>query len=278
MHINNTSPEFCIIAPTSYLEEFADYSNSHLILAHLVDTDEQYRQYYANIDQPNCLKIMDNGAFELGESYEPDKLIELATSVGADVIVLPDYPGKPSEVTIMAAKNWIPRFKEAGFKTMFVPQSSKGDLEDYINCYSWAAAQDDIDIIGMSILGMPNALPHIAKPLARVVLSNILLDRQIFNHNKHHHYLGLINPSIEIPSLLSMGVLDTMDSSNPVWAGIHGHIYNPQSDSYLSITKDYLPPVDFDYNNDHNTYTHTAIDFNLNIILSLFDDLSDIEE
>jgi len=61
----------------------------HLVLAHLVDEDKAYASFYASRKE---FKIMDNGAFELGESYDPTKLIELGTKCKADAIVLPDYP------------------------------------------------------------------------------------------------------------------------------------------------------------------------------------------
>ena len=70
----NTHPKFCIITPTEYLGHFASQSQMHLVLAHLVDTNEAYADFY---ERDLSFKIMDNGAFELGESYEPEKLIDL---------------------------------------------------------------------------------------------------------------------------------------------------------------------------------------------------------
>lgn len=240
MHLRNRFPEFCVIAPTAYLADFATFSRSHLVLAHLVDTDPQYAKFYADLDtsQDNHFIIMDNGAFELGQSYEPSKLIELAGRCGAEVIVLPDYPGQPGIKTIEAGQALINEVKAAGYKTMFVPQSEKGNMEDWIQSYAWAAANPDIDVIGMSILGIPNAIPHIHKGYARVVMTEILLERGLFNPDKHHHYLGLNSgPNLEIPSLLKLGALDTCDSSGPVWAGITGHRYCPNTDSFMPTSK-----------------------------------------
>jgi len=104
----------------------------HLVLAHLVDTDEEYADFYASRDE---FKIMDNGAFELGESYDPAKLIELGNKCEADAIVLPDYPFQPASKTVGASSVLIDPVKDAGFKTMFVPQSETGDIEDWIRGY-----------------------------------------------------------------------------------------------------------------------------------------------
>lgn len=265
MKLTNKST-FCIITPTAYLEEFASRSTMHLVLAHLVDADPVYEQFYKNRTE---LKIMDNGAFELGQSYEPSKLIELGQRCNADVIVLPDYPFKKSDNTIEAAIQWIPKIKESGFKTCFVPQSEEGDLEDWIEAYEWGSMNDDVDVIGMSILGIPNALSHIPKPYARVVMTQILIDRGVFNFEKHHHYLGLQNISLEIPPLVKMGTIDSCDSSNPVWAGIKGYMYNTNSDSFLGIQKRLLGEVNF---NEPmcSGYEQNIIHYNIDTALSLF--------
>jgi hypothetical protein len=241
----------------------------HLVLAHLVDTDPVYANFYAGRDE---FKIMDNGAFELGESYDPDKLVELGKVCGADAIVLPDYPFQPATKTVEAAVDLIPFVKEAGFYTMFVPQSQVGDLDDWIMSYEWAANNEDIDIIGMSILGIPNALPHIPRAYARVVMTEILLDRDIFAGHKYHHYLGLnAGPALEIPPLIEVGALDSCDSSNPVWAGICGQMYSPACDSYL-MTRKIDKHVDFNYPMTKSEFVHQAIQTNIDMTLGLMND------
>lgn len=258
----NIAPEFCIITPTEYCERYASQSTMHLVLAHLVDTDEKYCQFYAN---SNEFKIMDNGAFELGESYDPERLLTLGRLCKADAIVLPDYPFQPADKTIRAATELMSEIKEAGFRTMFVPQSEVGALEDWINGYKWASENPNIDIIGMSILGIPNALPHIPAAYARVVMTQILTDRGIFNFNKYHHYLGLNSgPALEIPPLIKMNAMDSMDSSGPVWAGICGTMYTEMADSYQPVRK-ISKHVEFDYPMVKNEWVHKAIQHNIDL-------------
>lgn len=263
-------PKFCIIAPTPYLEKYAGQSPAHLVLAHIVDKDPYYAQFYRELSERGDRIIMDNGAFELGESYAPEKLVDLGELCGADALVLPDYPFQPAQVTIDAAEKWIPFFKSAGFKTMYVPQSEKGNTEDWINGYEWAANNPEIDIIGMSILGVPNAIPHIPEAYARVVMTQMLFDRGIFAKGKYHHYLGLnAGPALEIPTLIKMGALDSCDSSNPVWMAICGHRYTKAADSYLAVKK-VKKEVDFDYHLEKSTDTHERIQYNLDLTLELF--------
>lgn len=262
------NPKFCIITPISQLEQYASQSDTHLVLAHLVDSNKEYAEFYKKMSKRGDQLILDNSAFELKEPYKPEKLIELATIVGAQTIVLPDYPFQSGITTVDAANEFIPLFKEAGFKCMFVPQSKVDDLEDWMYAYSWAAINPHIDAIGMSILGIPNALPHIPKSYARVVMSQLLISKGIFNHNKYHHYLGLNSgPNVELPALIKMNALNSCDSSNPVWCGINNIEYNEYYSDWMGFTKDRLPHVDFDYSD--NVY-HNTIQHNLDLTLSIF--------
>lgn len=262
-------PEFCIITPTAYLD-YARMSTTHLVLAHIVDIDEGYAEEYRRLSERGDKIIMDNGAFELGESYAPDKLIELGRKCGAHALVLPDYPGQPGNKTIEAADMLIDDVIDAGFETMFVPQSEVGDLDDWIDCYLWAANTEEIDIIGMSILAMPNAIPDISVAYARVVLTSILIDREAFAYNKYHHYLGLnAGPALEIPSLLKLGALNSCDSSGPVWAALCGHEYTLSADSYQAVSK-IKKHVDFNYPRVTDQATHARIERNILLTLGLF--------
>lgn len=279
MHVmgEGFSPEFCIITPIAYLK-YAEWSTSHLVLAHLVDESDEYAEFYKQCRDRGEFVMMDNSAYELKEPYSPEKLLKLGQKCGAHAIVLPDYPFQPSAVTVNAAKEFAPIFKDAGILTFFAPQSEKGDLGDWINGYNWAANNPEIDIIGMSILGIPNAMPNIHYAYSRVVMTQKLMDAGYFNPEKHHHYLGLnAGPALEIPSLLKMGALDSIDSSGPVWAGITGHRYNIDTDSLQSVSKIKMP-VDFHYPYSKDQETHARIVNNITLTLDLFNPNNDADK
>jgi hypothetical protein len=274
-------PQFCTITPTAYLPKFARANGSdfHLLLAHLIDPnsshyDPGYASFYKESKYSNETYICDNGAFELNQSYAPDRLITIGKSVGADVLVLPDYPGQPSDVTITAAKKYIPQFKDAGFKTFYVPQSAPGDWGGWLRSFEWALFNPEIDMIGMSILAHPIALPHIPKSYVRVVAADRIAtwltqdtERAEAFYYKHIHWLGLLNPGLELPALLGMGLVDTLDSSNPVWFGHCGIPYNQFSESLTPVDKKYVPEVDFSV---HPVKDDSIISHNLAIIDEIF--------
>jgi len=173
--ITDRTPNFCFITPIPLLEQFAIQSRKHLCLAHLVaKSPDMYGAFYKRMRERGDYIIMDNSAFELGASYNPTDLLRLGAICGANAIVLPDYPGQPWQKTVDAANQWIYYFKDAGFDTFFAPQSTKGDLAGWLESYEFGANNEGIDIIGMSILGIPNALPHIPAAYARVIMTQLL--------------------------------------------------------------------------------------------------------
>jgi hypothetical protein len=218
--------------------------------------------------------ILDNGAFEHNTPYDPTRLVGLGKKCGATTIVLPDYPFQPGKKTITGAIRYAPLFKDAGFSTLFVPQSTTNHLEDWIDAYVWATSNTHmIDAIGMSILGCPNALPHIPKQYARVVMTSLLIDRGLFAYNMYHHYLGLnCGSNVEIPSLISMNVLDSCDSSGPIWWGIQGISYNPTYSDFAGVNKKYIRPVNFDEPLYDQPHIAQIIQFNLDRTIATFTD------
>lgn len=163
---------FAHIMPTSWLPHLGLRSRCELVLAHVAKDSEEYKKWFRD-NPPNLeirgrtiksKRIMDNGAFELGASMDPDELIDLGKQVNATHLVLPDYPGEDSQKTIDAAQQYAQQFKDAGFQTIFVPQGRVGSVEDLDNAVRFGVSFSDkktgdqlIDEIAMSIIAIPNA-------------------------------------------------------------------------------------------------------------------------
>ena len=135
--------DFCHIAPTPHLS-VTDGRPVHLVLAHLIEEDEDYVNYYLQQKEKyGCMIIMDNSAFEMYKQnrpmYDSSKLITMGARINADYIVLSDYPDSDPENTIEAAMVMAPVIKEEGFGTFFVPQGNKGSIDDLLYAFKFAA-------------------------------------------------------------------------------------------------------------------------------------------
>lgn len=253
--------DFCHITPTPYLDLFATGRSHHLVLAHLIEEDEKYANWYAKMPRDeNSIVIMDNSAFEMYKQgkpmYESSKLMEMANKVKADYIVMSDYPGEPARKTIEAALDMAPRLKAYGFGTFFVPQAEIGNVEGVLDAFDWAAEDPQIDYIGVSILTAPNMFGvekgnNLQRFLSRWKLMQLLEQRgtleKIQENGKKIHFLGMVDGPNEI-ALVSrwLDYIDTWDSSAAVWAGMCGIEFD-NSPSGLIAGKNEIE-VDFDHN------------------------------
>lgn len=231
--------KFMHIAPTEFIPSIR--GNPQLLLAHLIDENHAYRDAVDRTggawEERDRMRIMDNSAFEMYQRdlpmFSAEKLIELGIHCGAGILVLPDYPGEDGRKTIDAAKQWASKFKENRFDTFFAPQSEVGDLEGYIETFTWAAVSPLIDVIGVSCIGVPNAFGvynnQIQQFNARAEMFKILERRGILDlverNGKRLHILGMLDGPKEILLLapwIKSGLIQTWDSSAAYWAGING--------------------------------------------------------
>ena len=270
--------DFCHIVPTPHLD-FVDKRHTHLVLAHLVEEDENYCEYYKNC---GAELILDNSAFEMFKRNEPmyptSKLIEMAKKVGASYVVMSDYPKEAISKTIIAAEEMMPQLKEAGFGTFFCPQSEPGNLEGLIASYGWAFHHPDIDYVAFSILNIPIAYNcesgsgdkvwdtersewlsegwRMQKFLSRWKFMRELdkrFDLKTIHRNKKFHFLGMSEGPNEIELMSEFHeYIDTWDSSAAAWAGLNGITFD-KSPTGL-VNGKFEKEVDFSFESADNKW------------------------
>lgn len=262
--------KFCHIAPTDFLSSSMRDSGAHLILAHLAEEDDTYAQAFKS--DTTKIKILDNSAFEMYKRglpmYPSDKLIDIGKKVGADYVVMSDYPNEPSWKTIEAAKELAPKFRAAGFGTFFVPQSRQGDPDDYFRAFHWAAESSIVDYIGVSILAAPLAFNaekgnNLQRFLSRWHTMRLLEERGILDMitraGKKIHFLGMVDGPNEI-SLVSefLYMIDTWDSSAAYWYAINGIAFDRSPTG--SHTGKFEKEVDFSWKRSTRRFIRVGLD------------------
>lgn len=253
--------EMAHITPTAYLDLFAVGRPFHLTLAHLVEQDQEYADWYARMPRDeNTIVILDNSGFEMYKQgkpmYSSGKLVEMGHKVQADYIVMSDYPGEPAHKTINAALDLAPKFKADGFGTFFVPQAEVGNVRGVLSSFEWAAQNDDIDYIGVSILTAPNMFGvekgnNLQRFLSRWKLMQLLEQEGIlellYENGKKIHFLGMVDGPNEINLVARwLDRIDTWDSSAAVWAGMCGIQFDGSPTGLINGKNEI--EVDFDHN------------------------------
>jgi hypothetical protein len=218
---------FGYIAPTEYLHLIPESATFHLILAHLLK-DKRYADYYkAKIERGDTV-ICDNGAFEFKKSLDAEPLMKMIKDSGVEptYVVAPDYPFEHWKVTYESTKEFIELAAGEKYGIMAVPQSKTGDYKGWIKGYTLLCNLPSVKVIGMSILGIPNAFCELTgtNDIAtnRIFATAYLKDNGLVNEDVSHHYLGLGDGPRELITQRALGVMDTNDSSSPFWHGIQG--------------------------------------------------------
>jgi len=263
--------KFCHISPTAFLK-YTKTNGAHLILAHLVEDDEEYSHYYRYLND-GAYKIMDNSAFEMFKlgrpMYDEHKLLTMAGECKADCIVMSDYPKQPYTVTVEAAKRLAPKFKDVGYDTFFVPQSELGDMDGLLRSIEWGLNSPEIDLIGLSILSCPiacgvdettfdggkrNDAYKMQRFMSRWKIFHEMDKRDLltFQAQKRFHCLGMVDGPNEISLLRDyQDYIFSWDSSAAVWAGMNGISFD-NSPTGLMNGK-FEKEVDFKSYNEHNS-------------------------
>lgn len=263
--------KFCHISPTAFLKKYTAYNDAHLLLAHLIAEDPEYKNFYASL-KDDKYKIMDNSAFEMFKLGKPmmasEKLIGLAKEVKAHCIVMSDYPKQDYRATVDAAKHLAPFYKSEGFDTFFVPQSELGDMDGLMKSIEWGLNNEQVDIIGISILSAPiacgvnestfeggarNDAYKMQRYLSRLTVFREMEKRNLLNKyaSKRFHCLGMVDGPKEIDLLREYSeYIFSWDSSAAVWAGMHDIRFDssPTGLMYGKFEKE----VDFHCSNEHN--------------------------
>ncbi len=232
--------KFMHIAPINHTELGIHESDGNMVLAHIADNSEKYANLFLNSDKET---LLDNGAFELGVPYEADKMVKIGKLVGADIMVLPDYPGEPWTKGWDKVEDDIAKYKVEGFKTMFVPQSILGDTVGYLKGLDKAIKNPGIDFIGLSILGCPTAFNTLPKyKIREQILEYVECRYAPKKLAKRFHILGMLDdPLGEITRLTYYKyMINSWDSSAAIWAGLNYHKLEEGAAKFSE-------PVDFDY-------------------------------
>ena len=237
---------FGYIAPICYLNMIPEDQTFHLVLTHYLK-DPTYLAFYKKKQERGDTIVADNMAFELKRSISADELIQTIDQSGLKptYVVAPDYPGLDWKVTWESAVKFIEQAKDKPYKIMAVPQSVEGDWKGWMECYDKMMKEPKIEMIGMSILGIPNAFCSLTGT-KDIAFNRIFASAYIIANTGHmpgtkwHHYLGLGAGPRELIIQQQIGLIDSNDSSSPIWHGHLGIMYD-NSQSGLKDGKSKIP-------------------------------------
>jgi len=123
------------------------------VLGHLLNQDKEYANFYRQALQMASFSILDNSAFELGESIPMAELYELGAEYNPTHLVLPDKINDFTK-TLSNAVEYLDNYSEEGKKYIGVCQGETfEDIADCIDFYMDRA----VDIIALPFDLVPDS-------------------------------------------------------------------------------------------------------------------------
>lgn len=215
------------------MNTFAIQGDLFLALAHLIDDDgkNEYARFHRRMSEEGRRVILDNGLFE-GAQVSTESLLQRARVIKASVVCAPDSL-YDSAGTIKRFKEFIRAKQEVGLvsEVMGIPQANNPD--DWWECWRFMELSKECDIIGLSILSIPQSF-KVTSPFP-ITGSRLYLLKQLYFYQdilgrqfKPCHLLGLGESYADIicaNQYLPKQVLSN-DSSSAFVHGMHGVRYD----------------------------------------------------
>ena len=231
--------------------EFNDYD---YCLPHLLDIDEEYKQYFFDAKKAGRYIVMDNSLHELGKAYNWNRLMHWLHELGPNEFIVPDewmdytqtqvyakywkgikMPEDCTPVAVVQGKDYndawksLRALKELGYKKIAISYGA-----------TW---YNDLFIHENEALG---------RALGRLTfISRMIEEGEIDNYDRIH-LLGCSVPQ-EFGWYRGFKFIESIDTSNPVMAALEGTMYHPGG-----LTEKPIANM-----NDHFNVKFTDIDYEL---------------
>lgn len=213
-------------APISIFPRVQEVTDYDYALVHLFEESEEYYNLFHKALNKGRYVLLDNSIFELGEAFDADKFAEWIEKLKPSAYIIPDAL-EDAERTVKNVRNWMYDFPS---EVIGVVQGKT--LDEIIWCYQEiepfvdkvAISFDYSFFVNEEVNGkLPTKFHHYMH--GRDAMLHHMLHADIINTNKPHHLLGCGLPQ-EFSSYRDFSWIDTIDTSNPVVAGLKGIRYN----------------------------------------------------
>jgi len=230
--------------------EFNDYD---YCLPHLLDQDEEYKQYFLDAKSKGRYIIMDNSLHELGEAYNSERLIYWINQIRPDEFIVPDV-WEDCIGSIQNAEIWtIYDFPKGVEKVAVVQAKTLHEASECTRAYKRLGYKKIAYSYGASYYNdvCPHPNKHLGKALGRVFVINALLKMGDLTQEDRVHLLGCQVPQ-EFRWYEGINCIETIDTSNPVMAALEEIWYTESglSEKPKANMNDYFYMLDSQVNYD----------------------------
>jgi hypothetical protein len=216
-------------SPLALLDKSRAYNDYDYCLVHLLDQYPQYHDFFVKSKQMGRRVLLDNSMFELREAFEASKFAEWVNKLQPDEFIVPDV-FNDSVKTMQSFEQWLHRFSDIRGRRIGVVQGTT--YQEMVDCYLFMASNADKIAISFESayfhstgysLESTATIWHRLMNGRQEFIKDLIRDG-VWAWSKPHHLLGCTLPQ-EFKAY-AMPNLESIDTSNPVVAGMHNVRYN----------------------------------------------------
>ena len=237
--------------PICLLEDSLDFNDYQYCLPHLLDQDEDYKNFFYKVKREGVYIIMDNSLHELGHAYDRSRLIHWINELKPNEFIVPDV-WQETNASIVNAREWINIELPNEVTKVAVVQAT--NYTDAAVCYQ---IYKDLGYKKIAFsYGAEYYLNHsnhpnknLAKALGRIEVVSRMYNMGLIKSTDRVHLLGCQVPQ-EFSWYKGMDFIETIDTSNPIMATLDGIQYgrNGLTEKPKSNMNDNFYTTDLDYN------------------------------
>jgi len=207
--------------PFSLLEKSRKFNDYDYCLPHLLDQNEEYKNFFYESKKMGRYIIMDNSLHELGKAYDTDRLLHWVNELKPDEFIVPDV-WEDCEGSIENAREWL-NIDLPEETTKVVVVQAKNEEEALTCFYSYLNYGYKKIAISYGASWYNKICPHpnkdFGKAIGRFTFVNGLHHQDRIPKDVKLHLLGTSWP-LEFGMYKNIPEIETIDTSNPIMAAI----------------------------------------------------------
>jgi hypothetical protein len=212
--------------PRCLLTDSENFNDYDYCLPHLLDEDDEYREYFYQAKDKGRYLVMDNSLHELGEAYDTERLMYWIKELKPNEFIIPDV-WEDRDASVVNARKWAKIELPKGVEKVAVVQATT--IHEAATCYQTykdLGYQKIAFSYGASYYNdiVPHPNRDLGKALGRLSVISALYKTGVIYQNDRIHLLGCAVPQ-EFGWYKGYDCIESIDTSNPVMAALEGERY-----------------------------------------------------
>lgn len=212
--------------PFCLLEKSREFNDYDYCLPHLMDQNKEYFQFFYESKKQGRYIVMDNSLHELGEAYNTDRLKYWVEEIEPNEFIVPDV-WEDYAASIRNARSWTNVMLPANTTKVAVVQAkSVYEAGLCVQAYRDLGYKKIAFSYGAEYYHelCPHPNKDLGKAIGRYMVISQFMNNKTLLPGDRVHLLGTASP-IEFGMYKNIPCIESIDTSNPIMAGIEGIPY-----------------------------------------------------